>query len=64
MIIATNKTDKVTCSPESVSMLTAVTPSCLKDDGSPPNAEILTFSQLCREILSFCANLLDIVHLH
>jgi len=41
-------------------MLTVVTPSCLKDGGSPPNAKILILSQLCGEILSFCANMLDI----
>ena len=58
--MGTNKTDRVICSPDSVSTSMVVTPSCLKAVGSPPNAEMLIFSQLCGEILSFCANLLDI----
>ena len=50
-IIVTNSTDKKICSPGSVFMLTVVTPSCLRDDGSPPNAEMLMFSLSCGEIL-------------
>ena len=59
-IIGTNNTDKDICSPSYVSMLTVVTPNCLRDDASPPNAEMLIFSLSCGEILSFCANLLDV----